>query len=219
MITRLKLSMSNAYLIRGERPFLVDTGSPSDWPRLQALLSKAGVKIEDLAAVIHTHGHSDHAGCTVRIQERFGTPTVLHRSDAELAASGRNGPLTAVGLLGHLAKPFVDKPFPPFRPSVELTDLAEIPSLGFPGYALHTPGHTEGSISLVVGDCVLVGDITRRGLLSGAAYHFFIENLVAVQRSIAQVLASGARLFYPGHFSPFTAEHLTHLLPVGACWG
>jgi glyoxylase-like metal-dependent hydrolase (beta-lactamase superfamily II) len=214
MITRLKLSSSNAYLIRGERNFLVDSGSPSDWHLLEQLLLKEGFSFKDLAAVIHTHGHSDHAGCSARLQERFGTPTVIHHADTVLVSAGRNGQLTPKGFLGHVAKPFLDRPFPPFRPTLELTDLSELSSLGFPGYAIHTPGHTEGSISLVVGGSVLVGDVARGGLVGGAAYHLFVEDLTAIRQSIARLLRTRAGLFYPGHFSPFTSAQLSRLLPL-----
>lgn len=213
MITRLKLSLSNAYLVRGERIFLVDTGAPADWPQLDKLLAKEGVSFKDLAAVIHTHAHSDHAGCSARIQQEFGTPLVLHRADTELAMSGMNGPLTPVGFLARMAKPFVDKPFTPFRPTLELADLSELGTLQFPGYAIHTPGHTHGSISLVIGDSVLGGDVARGGLLGGAAYHFFIEDLAAIQQSIKRVLSTGARMIYPGHFGAFTSSQLSLLLP------
>ena len=61
-ITRIRLSISTAYLIRHERPVLVDTGAPGDLPRLTAALAAAGVAPADLALVIHTHGHADHVG-------------------------------------------------------------------------------------------------------------------------------------------------------------
>lgn len=214
MITRLKLSLSNAYLVRGERSFLVDTGTLADWTRLQKLLAKAGISFGDLAAVIHTHAHSDHVGCSARVQKEFGTPMILHRADADLARKGVNGRLTPFGFLGRVAKPFVNKPFTPFRPSLELTDLSELSALRFPGYAIHTPGHTSGSISLVVGDSVLIGDVARGGFWGGAAYHFFVEDLAAIQQSIRQVLGTGARMFHPGHFGPITFAQLSRLLPT-----
>jgi glyoxylase-like metal-dependent hydrolase (beta-lactamase superfamily II) len=208
VIKRLKLSISNAYLVRGERCFLVDTGCESDYLLLKKQLAKEGFGFEDIACILHTHGHGDHTGCSARLQKEFGTPTVLHAADELLVLRGSNGILKPASILGRLMKPFVDKPFPSFHPSMTLVDPAELSSLGFPGYAIHTPGHTAGSISLVVGDSVILGDLASGSPLGGATVHLFVEDLAMLQRSIECVLATGARHFYPGHFSSFRSEDL-----------
>lgn len=61
-IVAIPLSVSNAYLIRGDRPVLVDAGSPGDEGRLVAALHQHGVNPVDLSLVVLTHGHTDHTG-------------------------------------------------------------------------------------------------------------------------------------------------------------
>ena len=212
MITQIRLSISNAYLIRGEQNFLVDTGSAADFPKLEKALAREKLQFNDLVAIIHTHGHSDHAGCSARLQEEDKIPLVLHQADAPLVASGRNGKLTPTGFLGRVAKPFVDRPFPSFQPDIILKDMSELKALQFPGYGLHTPGHSEGSISLILDSGAIVGDIVRGGLLGGAAYHFFIEDFQTIMQSISKIIQTDAQMIYPGHLQPISLAALQHLI-------
>lgn len=63
---------------------LVDTGWPcqSAWDGLQAGLNEAGWSIDDVKAVLITHGHGDHMGLASRIQKRTGAWVAMHEADA-----------------------------------------------------------------------------------------------------------------------------------------
>jgi len=50
------------YLIRGSRPCLVETGTATSAPVVREALAKLGVEGADLATVVVTHIHLDHAG-------------------------------------------------------------------------------------------------------------------------------------------------------------
>jgi glyoxylase-like metal-dependent hydrolase (beta-lactamase superfamily II) len=142
---------------------LVDTG----WPTQLALdaledgLRQAGWAIEDVKAVLITHGHGDHMGLATRIRERSGAWVGLHEADAAEAAHGMQPPsvrreaeawLTRRG--GDVAEIYAALGPPPSdmyrnfglvpdlflvdggRPLGPDTDLV---SIWTPG---HTPGHT-----------------------------------------------------------------------------
>ena len=49
-IIPLKLRISNAYLVLGDRPVLVDTGAPGDTDKILQALRKYGLEPSDLAA-------------------------------------------------------------------------------------------------------------------------------------------------------------------------
>ena len=61
-VIQVRLSLSNSFLVVGERPILVDTGSPKDGKKLLEKLAQYGV--QDLALILHTHGHSVTAAAT-----------------------------------------------------------------------------------------------------------------------------------------------------------
>jgi glyoxylase-like metal-dependent hydrolase (beta-lactamase superfamily II) len=50
------------YLIRGERPCLVETGTAPSAPVVRDALARLGIGAADLATVVVTHIHLDHAG-------------------------------------------------------------------------------------------------------------------------------------------------------------
>jgi glyoxylase-like metal-dependent hydrolase (beta-lactamase superfamily II) len=65
------------YLIRGERPCLVETGTAPSAPLVRDALAALGVGPADLATVVVTHIHLDHAGGTGDIAAMFPAAQVV----------------------------------------------------------------------------------------------------------------------------------------------
>jgi glyoxylase-like metal-dependent hydrolase (beta-lactamase superfamily II) len=65
------------YLIRGERPCLVETGTAPSAPIVRDALAALGVLAGDLATVVVTHIHLDHAGGTGDIAAMFPSAEVV----------------------------------------------------------------------------------------------------------------------------------------------
>ena len=71
------------YLIEGPAPVLVETGSQTSVPALLAALGDLGVGPDDLAAVVVTHIHLDHAGGVGDVARAFPSATVhVHEKGA-----------------------------------------------------------------------------------------------------------------------------------------
>jgi glyoxylase-like metal-dependent hydrolase (beta-lactamase superfamily II) len=71
------------YLIRSSRPCLVETGTSTSAPVVQAALAALGIGADDLAAVVVTHIHLDHAGGVGDIASMFGgAQVVVHEKGA-----------------------------------------------------------------------------------------------------------------------------------------
>jgi glyoxylase-like metal-dependent hydrolase (beta-lactamase superfamily II) len=64
------------YLIEGSSPILVETGSQSSVPVLLAQLAELGLDASDLAGVVVTHIHLDHAGGVGDVARAFPRATV-----------------------------------------------------------------------------------------------------------------------------------------------
>jgi glyoxylase-like metal-dependent hydrolase (beta-lactamase superfamily II) len=75
-VTKIRLRLSNATLIQGERAILVDSGSPGESQAIQKALAQAGVAVSALSLLLHTHGHSDHAGSTAELRRLSGEAIV-----------------------------------------------------------------------------------------------------------------------------------------------
>jgi glyoxylase-like metal-dependent hydrolase (beta-lactamase superfamily II) len=71
------------YLILADRPCLVETGTAPSAPLVAQALSQLGVGPADLATVVVTHIHLDHAGGTGDIAARYpGAEIVVHEKGA-----------------------------------------------------------------------------------------------------------------------------------------
>ncbi len=71
------------YLVEGPQPVLVETGSQSSVPTLLAALDGLGLGPADLAGVVVTHIHLDHAGGVGDVARAFPTATVyVHEKGA-----------------------------------------------------------------------------------------------------------------------------------------
>ena len=65
------------YLIRGDRPCLVETGTAPSAPIVRDALAALGVGPGDLATVVVTHIHLDHAGGTGDIAQMFPSAQIV----------------------------------------------------------------------------------------------------------------------------------------------
>lgn len=215
MLVRIPCAISNAYLLLGERPVLVDTGAPGDLKRILATLKAHRIDPKQLSLIFLTHGHSDHAGCAAELRRRTGAQIALHVSDAPLARQGTNGVLAAQDTLGRLVRPFVNEPFEAFEPDVLFRDGFSLEPHGVKGRVLATPGHTLGSASVVLnsGEAV-IGDVLRGSMLwpNKAAPHFFCNEPELNQRSIVRLAREGLLRCYPGNFGSFPGSQLQRFL-------
>jgi hydroxyacylglutathione hydrolase len=165
----IPLRISNAFLVQGDRPILIDTGSPKDPEAILGFLKEQNVRVEDLALILHTHGHQDHCGSTAELKARTSAPTAIHSLDAFMPRQGHNGPVKPLSLFARLLMSFVDRPFPAFEADILINEEISLKAYGVDGQIVFTPGHTAGSISVVLdsGEAV-VGDLLMGGYLGGA---------------------------------------------------
>ena len=210
-IVQIPLRLSNVFLIRGPRPILVDSGTIGDMDDLDEALAERGVATSSVALVIVTHGHADHAGLAADIQKLARAKVVLGAGDLPLAAAGHNDDLEPTGLAGSLLKPFITSVYPELAPDVlvrpgETLDLAP---WGIAGKVVAMPGHTPGSIVVLLADhTAFVGDMIAGGALGGLLSphspreHLYQADPVRNRENIRALLLLGVERFYLGHGGP-----------------
>lgn len=212
-VTKIQLRLSNAYLIQDERAILVDSGSPGESQAILKALAGAGVDASSLSLLLHTHGHSDHAGSTAELRRLSGAPVAIHTADAAMLRSGRNGPLPPTRLESRLIKPFVDKPFPAVKPDFVFDSELDLTPYGVDGRVVMTPGHTAGSVSVLLASGeAIVGDVLMGGLMGGTFQagkpnlHYFVQDPGQLRQSLAFLLAQPLHTLYVGHGGPLSME-------------
>lgn len=211
-VTSWKLRVSNAHLLLGRRPVLVDTGPSTAAGLLRQRLRSAGLEPGDLGAVVLTHAHADHAGNASMFVDA-GVPVVLGAADAAIASAGANPPLLPTGLAGRLLKPLLPHDFGPFAPSVAATTTIDLAPYGVDGELRVVGGHTDGSAVVVTDGVLAVGDLVRGGFLGGAVLrglanvHYFSPDPAADLRTVAGLMDElRPRRVLLGHGGPLDAD-------------
>ena len=130
-----------------------------------------------VAAILVTHGHADHVDALEFVRGETGVPVYMHPADAEGKVGG-------------------------YEP---LEDGQSLDVAGLGIRVLHTPGHSPGSVTFVVGHDQIVGDLILPGSvgrtdISGASW----EELEDSIRKVMPLWEEETRL-YTGHGPVLTA--------------
>ncbi len=219
----------NVFLIQGDGgAILVDTGNPGRAAHILArlaehtltLLSAGGGVPHDLRLILLTHGHVDHFGNAAELRERTGAPVAIHALDAGAVRHGIQQPdsLHPTNLLADLVKRF---PLPLFadhapacEPDIVFEDEWRLDEYGVAGRVILTPGHTPGSVSVLLDSGeALVGDLVMgrlMGLLPKPGPPIVAWDLERNRESVRRLVALAPRIIYVGHGGPF--EDLSGLL-------
>lgn len=221
-ITKINLTIANAYLVRGEKTVIVDTGAPGSASRILRALAQAGTAQEDVSLILLTHAHSDHAGSAGELRAILGAPVAVHAADAAMLQRGDNGRFIPVGWEAKMSQRFVDKPFPGLAADILIDESTDLRPYGIDGRLLHTPGHSPGSVTLLLPEGeAIAGDILRGGIMGGMmlsgrpSYPYFLYNLddkVELRHSLRKVLDAGAQRLYVGHGGPMARGNVARWL-------
>ena len=140
-----------AYLVEGSQPVLVETGSRSSVSSVLASLQSMGVGAADLAAVVVTHIHLDHAGGVGDLAQAFPDATgYVHPEGARHLVDPTRLVSSAARVYGDLLDGLYGRmePTPAERVRV-LEDGESVPVGGGRSLtAVHAPGHAKHHLGL-----------------------------------------------------------------------
>lgn len=195
---------SNVFLLSdGKRNILIDTSVPRLWKKLQIRLDSLGIKTVDY--LILTHAHFDHAGNASRIREKFNSSVIVHKEEAVQLSIGDNVvPEGTNFITRHLVKLFGKRVFSILRydpciPDILTGSVYDFNETGFNAYLLHTPGHTVGSVSLIIdNEVALVGD-AMFGVFRWSVFPPFAQDKDLMVRSWGKLLETECSVFLPSH--------------------
>lgn len=205
----IHLSKSNAFLLLGEKPILIDSGSPGDLPSLKRKLQKAGISLAEIELLILTHAHFDHAGNAAAIRQLSGCKVVAQEVEKPFLENGKNAVIAPYNLMARLLNPFMNIPFAATQVDILIKDSLDLKPYGADAKVFLTPGHTPGSLSVITTEGeAIVGDLIGGGYLLGLLfpkkprYHYWIANMDDVQVSLKNLFTREITTIYVGHGGP-----------------
>ena len=175
----LGLYQTNTYLLTNDtEAVVIDPGYEAD-TILDALAGKT------LKAILLTHGHFDHVGAVKELVAEAGCAVWIHAAEATLPPMVTAGPLY-------------------FTHTYDEGDTVS-PIAGLELTVLHTPGHTPGSVCLLMGNEMFSGDTLfacsfGRTDLPGGDPRKMMESL----RRLASL--QGNFFIHPGHGGSTTLD-------------
>lgn len=135
--------MTNCYLLQDENAAvcaLIDPGD--DAKQVETMVDNSGCTLQ---YILLTHGHFDHCSAVRPLLEKYDVPVYIHRADA----TDRQG--------HDLMFQRVDEQHQRYYDEGDELPLGELTIR-----VMHTPGHSKGSVCLVVNDVIFAGDTLFR---------------------------------------------------------
>lgn len=137
------------YLIAGSEPVLIDPGPASSAEGVIATLE--GLGVDELAAVLLTHIHLDHAGAAGVLAERYpGCRVMIHERVADLLADPEPLIRSVKSVWGERTENLFGIPVPISRERIEpLSDGDRLNFADAELEAIWTPGHTRAHMAFL----------------------------------------------------------------------
>lgn len=177
---------TNYYLIgQDSTRLLIDVGWPGTLPRLLNIFKRRRVPLQDVRYLLITHYHPDHAGLAQEVKSK-GIQLVVLENQLSFIPKLRTymkpgNPFIEITLNDNLNLSFKDS-------------RAFLRRLGMNGEIIHTPGHSDDSVSLILDE-----GIAFTGDLPGSAWAKDLMSMHQVEQSWQRIQALNVRTIYPGH--------------------
>jgi len=214
-IDRIRIGVTSCYLVRHEGTILIDVGNSKQEKRFVAAFEQLGVRPEEIQLILATHGHADHIGSAAKLAEITGAPIGIHQADQEWLEKGILEVPPSVTTWGRIMATMFGpaESFFRFQPAAAGVVFGDedfsLNDFGIPGKVVATPGHSPGSVSIVLDTMdAFVGDQAMNGLpfRLKPGLPILAEDIEVVKESWRKMLKMDLKTIYPGHGKPFPAE-------------
>ncbi|HKK43737.1 MAG TPA: MBL fold metallo-hydrolase [Bacteroidales bacterium] len=210
-IVRVVSGRSNVFLLSaGGKNILIDTGPAMMWRTLSNRLVK--LNIHSIDFLILTHSHFDHAANAKRIKLLFGAKVFIHKSESDCLDNGINPVTRGTNFMYRFFVVFLNKSiagflsYDPCDYDYQVDTCFSLEEYGLNAYILHTPGHTVGSMSLIIDNEIAIAGDSMFGVFRNSIYPPLAADPGLMIESWGQLLDTGCSLFLPSHGSGDTRD-------------
>ncbi len=218
-IISFNLGVTTCHLLIGKDIVMIDAGMPGKLKLFKKILSEHKIDPSRIKLIVLTHSHFDHCGTAKEIRELTGAKIALHESERECVESTKVLIPRGVNLKGKITLPLVFTfkiPFPKFSPDIILGyDPYPLSEYGIDGRIIHTPGHTVGSMSVLLdtGEA-FVGCMAHDGFpfRFSPGLPIYAQDIEAIKANWRILIDKGITHVYPGHGRAFPVSVMKKIL-------
>ncbi len=203
-IYQLLKGRCNSFLLtNGNNFILIDTGQKNKLNKIAEHIKK--LNIDHIDALILTHTHFDHAENASVISKRYAAKIIAHESEAaSLMAGNSKLPRGSIyitklykNLLGEALQPlFV---YPGAQPDILVNESLSLNTFGFNAFIMHTPGHSSGSVSVIIDNQIAIVGDAMFGVFKNSIFPPFADDIKQMVLSWGKLLETECTSFLPGH--------------------
>lgn len=201
--------LNAVYLIAAQEPALVETGPGADGPVVERALDRLGLAPDELATVVVTHIHLDHAGGAGAILRRYPRATIwVHATGAQHLADPTRLIASTARTYGDVRmRDFFGDTLPVDEDRIRAVTDGDRISLGDRLLeVIHTPGHAGHHIALreSSSEALFAGEALGSHLPWADAFRPALPppevDVEAAIGSIARIAASAPSVVLASHF-------------------
>ena len=222
VIIQFKVGINRCYIIKQRGAIMVDGGSPNQMGSITNSFKSLTVKPDEIGLIILTHGHFDHAGSAKDLQNITRAQIMIHKDDKHFLDGSDMVWPPGVTTWGKISAQIFKRilkneiSFPETKADIILNEKEfSLAEFGIDGKVIHTPGHTPGSLSVLLdnGDA-FIGCMAHNGLplRLRPGLPIFAEDIEQLKKSWEVIIGMGAKTIYPGHGNPFPIDVIQRIL-------
>jgi len=203
-IIQIMAGRSNVFLLtNGKNNILIDTSVSRLWSRIQKQLKRLGITRIDY--LILTHAHFDHAANANRIKIKYKTLVIVQKEEAGYLSNGDNilpdGTTIFTRLIVNILarRLFSRFKYEPCNYDLLVDSYFDLKDYGFNAYLIHTPGHTIGSMSIIIDNQVAIVGDTMFGVFKWSVFPPYAEDATQMVKSWGKLLETNCSVFIPSH--------------------
>jgi len=183
-IVNVGYDSTNYYVLgQGPKRLLVDVGWPNTLSKLTAAMKRKDIALEQIGYLLATHYHPDHAGLAQEVKAK----------GVRLIVVDLQVPFIPV-LKSHM-KPVNQYVDITLHDNTEITCAASrafLAKLGIAGEIIHTPGHSDDSVTLILDEGIaLTGDLTSPFMIDDTIGQTVLQSWSAIRDKKVHTIQPG----------------------------
>jgi len=211
-IVSTRVGYSNSILlVNGSNSVIIDTGVKGNINRFKLLLKQYRLNPSDIKLIILTHTHYDHTGNLKALADLTGAKVLVHKNEFENLKNGfiaipvGQGKFSSIiSKVGRTIYPRFASP-KPFIADFVNEDEFDLNEFQIDGKVISTPGHTNGSESVLLNRTLISGD-TFVNMRNGDVFPPFANEPKILLETWQNIFDLGIDNIYPGHGKMFKIE-------------